>query len=269
MTRRWLVCAGCLLAGVVLYRGFLVEPGRVVVRHETVCGSPLTGALKGQRVVVISDLHLGENNRLAARLLDELNGLSPDYLLLLGDYVRWGGAYEPALEFLSKLESTHGVYGVLGDYDHHDSRQSCLFCHEPGRGTFTTRHKVHFLMNRETLVQGESAPFRLVGLDGEGGAKPAGLGDGLPTFVLAHNPLLFDALTGEEGVLMLAGDTHGGQVPLPAFVWRLLGYEKNARYNRGWFEKGKNRLFVTSGVGISHVPFRFLCPSEVVVLSFE
>jgi predicted MPP superfamily phosphohydrolase len=249
--------------------GVLVEPRRVVVRHVEVEKSSLAGVFAGKRVVVISDLHLTGKTRAEGQLLSILNDLSPDYLFLLGDYVRWNGNYEPAFDFLSRLEATQGVYGVLGDYDHQNSRQSCLFCHEPRCGTATTRHSVHLLMNSETLLQGEHGAFRLVGLDSAEGAETRVSGDGIPTLVLGHDPLLFDGLTGEEGVLMLAGDTHGGQIPLPAFVWTLLGYEKNARYNHGWFAKGKNKLYVTRGVGTSHLPLRFLCPPEVVVLTFD
>lgn len=258
-----------LLFSVALAWGVLVEPGRVVVRHVAVEKSSLAGVLAGKRVVVISDLHLTGKTRAEGQLLSVLNDLSPDYLFLLGDYVRWNGNYEPAFDFLSRLEATQGVYGVLGDHDRHDSKQSCLFCHEPGRGTATTRHSVQLLMNRETLLQGDHGAFRLVGLEKGEGAETLVSRDGFPTLVLGHDPLLFDELTGDEGVLMLAGDTHGGQIPLPAFVWAILGYEKNARYNHGWFAKGKNRLYVTRGVGTSHLPLRFLCPPEVVVLTFE
>jgi len=256
----------CLLG---LVQGFLIEPGNVVVRHATVTGTSLAGVLKGERVVVVSDLHLSGGDLSGNELLAILADLSPDYLLLLGDYVRWGGDYQPALAFLSKLAVVHGAYGILGDYDHHDSRQSCLFCHEPGRGTATVRHPVHFLMNRAVFVHGENGVFRVVGLDGVPGAEVQIAEDDVPTLVLGHDPLLFDEFSGDEGVLMLAGDTHGGQVPLPSFVWRLLGYEKNARYNSGWFKKGSNQLFITRGVGTSHVPFRLFCPPEVVVLHFE
>ncbi|WP_300674998.1 metallophosphoesterase [Desulfoluna sp.] len=258
-----------LLCLLLVYRGFRVEPGKVVVRHFTVAGTPLAGALKGKRVVVVSDLHLGEGDVHRLRLLSLLEANSPDYLFLLGDYVRWGGDYKPAFDFLSKLEAPLGVYGVLGDYDHHNSRQSCLFCHPQGRGAATIQHSVQFLMNRELVLPGEKGPFRVVGLDSDQGEAAEIVAKQIPTLVLAHDPLLFDTFSGEEGVVMVAGDTHGGQIPLPSFVWRFLGYEKNARYNAGWFRKGDNRLFVTTGVGTSHLPFRLFCPPEVVVLSFE
>ena len=67
---------------------------------------------------------------------------------------------------------------------------------------------------------------------------------------------------------MLAGDTHGGQLPLPAWFWRLVGYEKNARYSQGMFRDGRKRMYVTRGIGTSHLPLRLFRRPEVVVLHF-
>jgi hypothetical protein len=90
----------------------------------------------------------------------------------------------------------------------------------------------------------------------------------LPVIILSHSPLDFDQIRDDQKVLMLAGDTHGGQVPIPGWVFRLLGYEKNARYNRGLFEKGQKKMFVSQGIGWSHLPIRLFRRSEVVVLHF-
>ena len=64
---------------------------------------------------------------------------------------------------------------------------------------------------------------------------------------------------------MLSGHTHGGQVRLP-FIGPLLLPLNHTRYDRGWFGDGDRRLFVSTGLGTSLPPVRFLCPPEVVVL---
>jgi predicted MPP superfamily phosphohydrolase len=89
-----------------------------------------------------------------------------------------------------------------------------------------------------------------------------------PVLVLGHNPLDFDSLPAEAGWVMLTGDTHGGQIPLPSFLWGLLGYQKNEKYNYGLFQNGANQMFVSRGVGTSHFKFRFFEPPEIVVLQF-
>jgi predicted MPP superfamily phosphohydrolase len=79
---------------------------------------------------------------------------------------------------------------------------------------------------------------------------------------------MFDYLEADQDVIMLAGDTHGGQFPLPPWLWNLLGYEKNAKYNHGWFKDGKKRMYVTRGIGTSHWPIRILRRPEIVVIHF-
>jgi len=93
--------------------------------------------------------------------------------------------------------------------------------------------------------------------------------DETPAIILAHNPLAFDILPEDQEVLVLAGDTHGGQIPLPSWLWRILGYEKCARYNQGLFRKGKKRMYVSRGIGTSHLPLRIFRRPEVVVLHFS
>jgi hypothetical protein len=68
--------------------------------------------------------------------------------------------------------------------------------------------------------------------------------------------------------VILAGDTHGGQLPLPGFLWKILGYRKNQLYNYGLFSQGQNKMFVSRGLGTSHIRFRFLEPPEIVVVHF-
>jgi predicted MPP superfamily phosphohydrolase len=68
---------------------------------------------------------------------------------------------------------------------------------------------------------------------------------------------------------MLAGDTHGGQVPLPAWFLRIAGYDKNVLYNQGLFEEGGKKMFVSRGIGTSHIPIRLFRKPEIVVLHFN
>ncbi len=65
--------------------------------------------------------------------------------------------------------------------------------------------------------------------------------EGKAAIVLSHSPLVFDLIESDQDVLVLAGDTHGGQVPLPSWLWKFLGYEKNAGMNRDGLKRGRRR----------------------------
>jgi predicted MPP superfamily phosphohydrolase len=208
-------------------------------------------------------------------VLEILDELKPDIIFLTGDYVAWNGDYEPALKFLSKMHAKIGVWAVMGDYDYSNSRKSCLFCHEEGTGKPSGRHLVRFLRDNLEVLNLPEGSVGIAGTDIEKVNSPDNLKvwanikyEAIPTIILSHSPLAFDAMGDNQNLLMLAGDTHGGQIPIPALLFRLIGYKKNALYSQGLFEQRGNRMFVSRGIGTSHVPIRLFRQPEVVVLHF-
>lgn len=263
-----------IIFGLGLY-GILVEPYRIEIRHVWIEDSGLGKILEGETVVHLSDLHISQIGKKAQKVLSILDEVQPDIIFLTGDYVSWQGDVEPSLEFLSNLKAKIGIWAVMGDYDYSYSRKSCLFCHEQGSGNPTKRHQVQFLRNTLEKIDLPNGSLWIGGIDLEGGKltslnrkTPIWKGKE-PAIILSHNPLNFEQLDEKHNVLMLSGDTHGGQVLLPSWVWGILGYEKNARYNQGLYEKGRKKMFVSRGIGTSHVPVRIGRRPEVVVLHFR
>lgn len=255
--------------------GVWIEPYQLEVHHVRIQDDYL-GKVLGQKVVVqLSDLHIGKIGRREQAVLRILDELKPDFIFLTGDYVQWDGDYKAALIFLSHLKATIGIWAVMGDYDYSRSRQSCLFCHEEGTGTPSRRHMVKFLRNTVEQVDLRGGPLLIGGADmveegdlsSPGGSFLRGMKG--PAIVLSHNPLSFKFLNDNQNVLMLAGDTHGGQIPLPAWLFRILGHEKNARYSQGLFEERQKKMFVSRGIGTSHLPIRIFRRPEVVILHFQ
>jgi predicted MPP superfamily phosphohydrolase len=253
----------------------IIEGRTIRINHVVVRDDSLAASFKGKVVVLMSDLHLDGKGRLAGELLGILKTLKPDILFLTGDYVTWKGDYQSALSFMSDLKDIQRVWAVLGDYDYSTTRESCLFCHEAHSGKPNSRHSAHFLRNSWEVSGLGSSTFWIGGVDNQGNAPTAEIRE-LPVWnrditaiVLSHSPLAFDIFGSEERVLILAGDTHGGQNPLPSWFWRLMGYDKNAKYEQGWFVEGKKKMYVSRGIGTSHIPIRIFRPPEVTVFHFE
>jgi uncharacterized protein len=263
------------LAVLIGIYGTLIEPEMVETRHLWVnkYGSDKK-ILEGKIAIHISDLHISDIGPRETKVLKIIEAADPDFIFLTGDYVRWEGNYEPALTFISRLKAKVGVWAVMGDYDYSNSRNSCLFCHEQGTGNPTKRHKVHFLRNSRERINFSERYFWIVGLDGEIEEElkseeilnPPGRNE--PVIVLSHSPLAFDGISDNRKLIMLSGDTHGGQIPLPSWLWGILGYDKCARYNQGLFSKGMKKMYVNRGIGTSHIPFRFFRRPEITVLHF-
>lgn len=70
---------------------------------------------------------------------------------------------------------------------------------------------------------------------------------------------------GSGSVLVLSGDTHGGQIYMPAFLWRKVFGDGKGQVRSGMIADGARSLFVTNGVGTNFAPLRFLCPPEIVL----
>ena len=198
--------------------------------------------------------------------------LNPDLIFLTGDFVKWRGEYGPALSFLKQLQAKYGVFAVLGDYDVSDSRKSCLFCHEKGAyGKEYLTQPVRFLRDEILSVKVGKEEIRIGGVGFGSHPEIRNLlarEDLPPQIFLSHNPLGFDEVPDHCETLVLSGDTHGGQIMLPSWIWRFIGYKKNEKYNYGFFSQGKKRAFVSRGIGMSHLPIRFFRRPEVVVIYF-
>ena len=256
-----------IIAGICIY-GFFVEPNNIEINHLWVNDGIFGDTLKGKTAMHISDLHMHEIGAREKEVLKVIDDVKPDFIFLTGDYVAWNGDYEPALDFLARLKARVGVWAVMGDYDYSNSRKSCLFCHKQGTGEATKKHSVRFLRNSSEIVSLADGYVHVYGIehtDSEEDKKIAGKN---PAIILSHSPMEFDMVDNESQMLMLAGDTHGGQVPLPDWLWRLIGYEKNAKYNQGFYKEGKKLMYVSRGIGTSHMPFRLFRRPEVVVIRF-
>lgn len=95
---------------------------------------------------------------------------------------------------------------------------------------------------------------------------------GTPVVVLSHVPdVALEAST--RGIdAVLAGHTHGGQVRLPVIGALTTRTVLGPYYDRGLFyfsapnPSGQTRLYINSGVGMSVLPLRFLCPPRWAVV---
>lgn len=260
---------------VLIIYGVWIEPDQIEVHHVWISDSYL-GKVFGKKVLVqLSDLHIGKFGQHEEKVLKILDELKPDIIFLTGDYVKWEDGYEAALMFLSRLKAKIGIWAVMGDYDYSNSRKSCLFCHREGSGKPADRYAIRFLRDTSEIIDLPDGRVVIAGTNIENeninNMKQHFMLNkhNLPVIILSHSPLDFDQIPDDQKVLMLAGDTHGGQVPLPSWVFRLLGYEKNARYNQGLFEKGRKKMFVSRGIGTSHLPVRIFRRPEVAVLHFQ
>jgi predicted MPP superfamily phosphohydrolase len=265
---RILVPLECVLWGVVLLH--LVSAltlDRVVQYKEISYSSPqISPALDGYVAAFITDTHAipaAELREVARRV----NELSPNLLLLGGDFPSLGEAPARSMEILAQINTTDGIYGIEGNHDDYVTlfaameRYGILPLSNSGiqvrEGLYLAG--VEDLWNREpdiALATADAAPEDFV-------------------LLLAHNPdiAMKQDTTGVD--LILSGHTHGGQITLfglfaPALSLSHDISDYGQRFQSGWAKaQDGTDVFVSNGTGnITDIPRIFARP-QVILLTLK
>lgn len=220
----------------------------------------------GMKVAVASDWHLTKRAfwrvmtvERARRIVEEINAAQPDVILLPGDFIAdrdyrpdsAATAEDEIAQVLGLLKAPLGVYAVLGNHDWwHDG---------PKFAAALRRNGIQVLENESMPLTGTPLWIVGVGDDHTGHSQPrkavAKLPTGAQALVLMHDPaslLDMPAITG----LVVAGHTHGGQVYLPLIGAPVIPTAAPRDWAYGWIAHGHNRMYVTSGLGVSILPLR-------------
>lgn len=287
---------GCLAAGAILGLPLplgatyttQIEPRWIEVVRMKVKLAGLSASLDGFTIAQLSDLHLGpyvrvEQTRKAVALT---NGLSPDLIVLTGDYVYGSADYSKACaQELAALKAPYGVYAVLGNHDHWiDADIVTDNLREVG---------ITVLDNDHQPIQVGEARLWLIGIDTRGITASGGwisslsrsdlralwqkeydslqaILEALPAkekrILLAHNPDFVETMPLEPIDLILSGHTHGGQVRLPILGTPLLPSAYGQKYAQGLVRSDRTPIYVNRGIGLIPPPVRFLCRPEVTLI---
>lgn len=224
---------------------------------------------------MLADLHVGSPGNGPGKL-ERVVALTqrarPDLVLLAGDYVIHGvvggrfAAPEEIAPALAPLTAPLGVWAVLGNHD--------WWLDGPRVRAALESVGIRFLEDAAARVGAGDCAFWLVGVSDfwEGRHDVRGalaqVDDGAPVVLFTHNPDVFPEVPARVE-LTIAGHTHGGQVYLPGIGRPIVPSEYGERYAIGHVVEQGRHLFVSSGLGTSILPVRFLVPPEVSVLTLR
>ena len=247
--------------------GLAVEVDREINTTRLVTENTTTDELRGElRILQISDIHVRDNPTQLAQVVDLARGSRPDYIVIAGDTLNtWNEALEPLEQLFTGLaELDVPMYAVLGNHDHWSKEL-------PQLKALYDRFNVELIDNEHRVLTGPFGKFILVGA-GDAFTSHAHLSnalDGAPDgfrFLLTHAPEIVDQLEHADIDYAVCGHTHGGQVALP-FIGALYapGQGLFPKYSRGFYQVGKARLYVDSGLGYTEPKIRFLVQSQIVL----
>lgn len=266
------LAAGAQLAGCALvWRAFVVEPGRVQVTRRRVDTPKLQGRL---RVLVVGDLHVERRSVREEQLQRLIDECDPDLLLFTGDFLNLSCVHDPRAQAevrdaLRGWHARYGVYAVTG---------SPLVDPPEVAARILEGLPIVWLRNQVAVAGPAGARIRVVGLTCTHipeddiltlQATLAGApGDGLFTILAYHTPDLAPQAASAGIDLQVSGHTHGGQVRLPGLGALVTSSLHRKRFEMGAYRVGEMLLYVARGIGLEGQGApraRFLCEPEVVL----
>ena len=283
--RRFFKSLGCLfLLLVIIIEGWLVIGVRInknppIVREYVIESDKISSPVT---LVLLSDLHGCEH----PTLVEQVNGISPDLILLCGDMINQD--HETGEDILvtagvvRELCKIAPVYYSLGN---HELARIGLHEHDAVKRILA---EGAVLLEKDYVdleIRGNA--LRLGGLytpNSAETAKPSSdsvegfLSDFCATgsfrILLEHRPASFtDAIypAGYEPELVLSGHLHGGHVILP-FLGPVYGANSGffPKYALGTFEFGNSTLIVSAGLSTDrHIIPRVNNPTEITKITLE
>jgi predicted MPP superfamily phosphohydrolase len=255
--------------------GMLVEPFRLELTEFEIRTSKFSNPGAPLRIVQLSDLHVERLTRRERSLPGLVERLSPDLIVLTGDFLSTSFQRDPEAvsdlkALLAQLHARGGIYAVWGtaEVDLPDLLRPVL--DELGIVVLEDRaievtvgdHRLWLLgltCSHDPVADGRCLRTLL-----------ADLPPGAFTLLLYHMPDLMPQATALGADLYLAGHTHGGQWRVPGFGALLTSSRYWKRYEGGHYQEDKTHLYVSRGIGMEGFGTpraRFFCPPEVVSIT--
>ena len=277
----------------LLVYSYVIEPRRLVINGQELSIRNWNPAFDGLKIVAISDIHGGSNGVDQDKLRQIValaNAQDADLIVLLGDYVSQVGGRDKTGKRplrmsvdeigagLAGLHARYGIFAVLGNHDGwHDNATVAAAMIANG---------YQVLDGAVAEIEVNGSKLRVLGLKDHLQidtwrsyaekarnllAPSEGSGDVL---VLEHSPDVAPIINGQHPIskdlkLMIAGHTHGGQVWLPILGRAIVPSSYGQKYAAGHIKDHGMDIFVTTGIGSSILPFRFMVPPEIAVLTIR
>lgn len=247
------------------------------IRNYDICSSDVPSAFDGYRIAFASDFHLESKfkERQLRGTVKALQALSPDILLLGGDYQEGCEYVAPLFEALAQATPPDGIYAVLGNNDYER-------CTELIRSTMQA-HCIKLLEDSIATIHREDDSILVWGANAYAGRYPTAPqrkntpfpteeGKNQEDFVilLTHTPDYVDDADVSMADLALAGHTHGGQVTLFGLYAPITASKYGMRYRTGLRHNRQGLpIIISNGLGTSRRPIRMFAPTDIVVVTLH
>ena len=287
---RWLHKVGATLALVlfVLIVVGVVDRKNVQTREVEVCLEELPKGFDGLKVVLMSDVHVGNidgKRDYLNRLTEIVNSYNPDVVMLCGDLVNVDASEgEGTDSTFTGLQAKHGKFAVLGNHDY--GKYTKWKCADDSIKNLDAVKSLYrslgfdlLLNENRTLVSGDDT-LVVAGMENCGeepfpcyGDMDASLfgAEGKPVLLLSHDPSTWKThvLESENVLMTFSGHTHAAQMGFEIGDFKFSPAQFLYDEWDGLYEKDGKYLFVSRGVGYVGLAFRLGMKPEISVITLR
>lgn len=266
----------------IFWGKFNYQVNKITYEHKR-----LPASFNNLKIVHISDLHIGSfigyEDQLK-RAVEVINAQDPDFVFFTGDIVNnTAEELHPFIDILSKINSRHGNFSILGNHDYGDYAD--WESEEKKNENLEKLIRYHaqsgftLLLNESYVSHLNGDSIAIVGVENWGNPPFPQHGDlskslkelNNPVFkiLLSHDPSHWreEVLGKTDIALTLSGHTHGMQFGLniAGFRWSPVKWKYKEWY--GEYLEGEQTLIVTNGLGFIAFPGRVGSPPEINVIT--
>lgn len=273
-----------IILALALY-SYFIEPNRLEINRYVVENSGINGV----KIVLASDFHIKPyGQKRLDKIIELINKEEPDIVISTGDYVCGHTKHstmpiEDIAKNLGRVQTKYGFYTSLGNHDGwYNPKIVAKALEENG---------IKVLNNENVKLNINGQEFFIAGVEDYDTGKPdidkalRGI-ENEPAILLTHSPDMFNRIS-TNITLTLAGHTHGGQIRLPLIGPIFTASNHHDKFAKGWKQlknrelikidetkpikltKDSKTMFITRGIGVSILPFRFNCPPEINVIELK
>lgn len=227
---------------------------------------------KDIRIVFIADIHYGKYytaSRLR-RIIDSINRLTPDIIIIGGDYLYNGkkskfnkSFLEELFSQLSYLKSKYGIFTVIGNHEYNLSKNIDSILE------IIKKNKIVLLRNNTYEVILENNKLLIHGVDdlqeGHIDVQKLKINKECLNIVISHNPDFFEECDIDFDI-GLSGHTHGGQISLFGIFAPITESKYGQKYIKTLNKMENSIILTTKGLGCTKLPIRFFSIPEIIEL---
>jgi predicted MPP superfamily phosphohydrolase len=298
------IIVGGIILLIVLWA--FIEHKLLVTTKYTICSTRLPKQLDRTNFVVLADLHNNNFGKRNTRLINQINKLSPDFILVAGDMINKKAPSYPshASILLEQLVKSYPIYYAYGNHELRMEQYLEMTSDHKISSDVNTKHitylhstwvefKKHlsdagviFLNNESIIVNKNNCKLQITGVsieqkyfdrnkklkmeDGYLEELVKAKANGEYQILIAHHPFYFKNYAKWGADVILSGHVHGGMVRLPGVGGILSPQAKFfPKYQAGTYTEDGKYMVVSRGLGSHSIMPRLFNIPELVSVNLK